>query len=78
MDVTILFYKGAAEKTFHNIINVYSKDDMFCMRDDEGYILKIPLMHILYVKHKHGEHIGSGGYINKKPKTSESEGGTSL
>ena len=71
MDVTILFYKGAAEKTFHNIINVYSKDDMFCMRDNEGYILKIPLMHILYVKHKHGKHIGSDGHINQKPKASE-------
>ena len=76
MDVTILFYKGAAEKTFHNIINVYSKDDMFCMRDNEGYILKIPLMHMLYVKHKHGKHIGSDGHINQKPKTPE--GGTSL
>ena len=76
MDVTILFYKGAAEKTFHNIINVYSKDDMFCLRDNEGYILKIPLMHILYVKHKHGKHIGSDGHINQKPKASE--GGTSL
>ena len=76
MDVTILFYKGAAEKTFHNIINVYSKDDMFCLRDNEGYILKIPLMHILYVKHKHGKHIGSDGKKKKKPKASE--GGTSL
>lgn len=63
MDVTILFYKGAAEKTFHNIINVYSKDDMLCLRDDKNNILKIPLMHILYVKHKHGKHIGAGGDI---------------
>ncbi len=63
MDVTILFYKGAAEKTFHNIINIYSKDDMLCLRDKEDNILKIPLMHILYVKHKHGKHIGTGGNI---------------
>ena len=63
MDVTILFYKGAAEKTFHNIINVYSKDDMLCLRDDQDNILKIPLMHVLYVKHKHGSHIGAGGNI---------------
>lgn len=62
MDVTILFYKGTAQKVFHNIINIYSKDDMLCLRTKED-ILKIPLMHILYVKHKHGNHIGSGGNI---------------
>lgn len=63
IDVTILFYKGAAEKTFNNIINIYSKDDMLCLRDNKNDILKIPLMHILYVKHKHGKHIGANGTI---------------
>ena len=62
MDVTILFYKGLAEKTFHNIINIYSKDDMLRL-ETKDYICQIPLVHILYVKHKHGKHIGAGGDI---------------
>ena len=51
MDVTILFYKGAAEKTFHDIINVYSKDDMLCLRS-ESNILKIPLIHVKQISYK--------------------------
>ena len=52
MDVTILFYKGLAEKTFHNIINIYSKDDMLCLRDDKDDILKIPLIHVKQISYK--------------------------
>lgn len=36
---------------------------MLCLRDNKNDILKIPLMHILYVKHKHGAHIGANGTI---------------
>ena len=62
IDVTILFYKGAAEKTFHNVKNIYEKDTMLCLRSGDN-ILKIPMCNILYVKHKHGMHIGANGNI---------------
>lgn len=61
-DVTILFYKGSAQKTYNNILDVSSKDDMLRLETKE-WIYQIPLIHILYVKHKHGSHIGSDGNI---------------
>ena len=64
MDVTILFYKGSKEKVFHNIENIYEKDSMLCLRSGEN-ILKIPMINILYVQHKHGKHIGADGNIKE-------------
>ena len=60
IDVTILFYKGAAEKTFHNVKNIYEKDTMLCLIIGDN-ILKIPMCNILYVKH--GMHIRANGNI---------------
>ena len=62
VDVTILFYNGSAQKIFNNVLDVSSKDDMVRL-ETKDYICQIPLVHILYVKHKHGKHIGAGGDI---------------
>ena len=61
-DVKILFYRGSSEKIFNNVLDVSSKDDMLRLETEE-YIYQIPLVHILYVYHKHGSHMGANGII---------------
>ena len=61
-EVKLLFYKGSAERIYEHVLDVSSKDDMLRL-ETKKYIYQIPLVHILYVFHKHGNHMGSNGII---------------
>jgi len=64
MKVTLRLQQASEPMFFNDVLNAYTKENLFCMRLADGETLKFPLISIFSIRE-------GGSYSSQKSKTDE-------
>ena len=59
MEIEIIFHSSSTPKRVKNATQLYTKGEMICVQQEDGWIVRYPLLNVFSVASKHQNHIGT-------------------